>query len=110
MKYKTTAKSIRESYGKKIAISYCGMQNLLWNHSPIAYTCGVYGWNFDVYAVDGVTICTGYRGMVGKSVDYDVLHDYETKAEKERYNIALSYEERQEAVEQLLKEFLSKVQ
>ena len=67
MKFKTTAKEIRNSYGKKIAVSYCGMQHLLYNHAPIAYTCGVYGWNFDVYSVDGVTICTGYRGMVGKS-------------------------------------------
>lgn len=106
MKFKTTAKAIRESYGKKIAVSYCGMQHLLWNHAPVAYTCGVYGWNFDVYSVDGVTICTGYRGMVGKSVDYDMLRKYETEAEKIKHDYMTPYEERQEKVERLLKEFL----
>ena len=109
MKFKTTAKAIREGYGKKIAVSYCGMQHLLWNHAPIAYTCGVYGWNFDVYTVDGVAICTGYRGMVGKSVDYEMLRAYETAAEKIEYDYKRPYEERQEEVEKLLKEFLSKV-
>ena len=108
MKFKTTAKAIRNSYGKKIAISYCGAQHLLWNHAPIAYTCGVYGWNFDVYTVNGVTICTGYRGMVGGSVDYELLREYETKAEKIQYNTALDYEKRREIVEELLCEFLSK--
>ena len=107
MKFKTTAKAIRESYGKKIAVSYCAMQYLLSNHAPIAYTCGVYGWNFDVYQIDGVTICTGYRGMVGKSPNYDVLREYETKAEKARYNRNLPYEEREKEVEKLLKEFLA---
>lgn len=109
MKFKTTAKYIRNSCGKKLSVSYCGMQNLLWNHSPIAYTCGVYGWNFDVYAVDGVTICTGYRGMVGKSVDYAVLRDYETRAEKIRYDSTIDYDKRREMVDALLHEFLSKV-
>ena len=109
MKFKTTAKSIRESYGKKIAVSYCGMQYLLSNHAPVAYTCGVYGWNFDVYAVNGVTICTGYRGMVGCSVDYETLNEYETKAEKIVLDYKTPYEERTEAVERLLLEFLSKV-
>lgn len=109
MKFKTTAKAIRESYGKKIAVSYCGMQYLLSNHAPIAYTCGVYGWNFDLYTVDGVNICTGYRGMVGKSVDYAVLREYETKAEKISNDYHIPYEERRELIENLLHEFLSKV-
>mgnify|MGYP007115361997 FL=1 len=108
MKFKTTAKEIRNSYGKKIAVSYCGMQYLLSNHAPIAYTCGVYGWNFDVYQIDGVTICTGYRGMVGKTVDYDLLKEYETAAEKARYDRNVPYEQRAENVEKLLSEFLKK--
>ena len=109
MKFKTTAKAIRESYGKKIKISYCGAQHLLQYHAPIAYTCGVYGWNFDVYIVNGVTICTGYRNMVGCSVDYDILDEYETAAEKIVYARDIPYEEKQERVEALLLEFLSKV-
>lgn len=108
MKFKTTAKEIRNGYVKKIAVSYCGMQHLLYNHAPIAYTCGVYGWNFDVYSVDGVAICTGYRGMVGKSVDYELLREYETEAEKIEYDYKIPYEERKDRIEALLIEFLRK--
>ena len=65
MKVKTTRKAIvNGSYNVKCA-GYCDLSHLLNNHSPIAYTCGVYGWNFDVYEVYGVTICTGYRNMPG---------------------------------------------
>ena len=56
MKVKTTRKAIvNSSYNVKYA-GYCDLSYLLNNHSPIAYTCGVYGWNFDVYEVYGVTI------------------------------------------------------
>lgn len=108
MKFKTTAKAIRQSYGKKLAISYCGAQFLLWNHAPVAYTCGVYGWNFDVYTVNGVTICTGYRGMVGATPDWEALEKYE-RAAREVVESRLPYEERQAKVEALLEEFLSLV-
>ena len=62
MKYKTTAKAIREGACNPRAAGYCDIQNLLINHSPIAYTCGVYGWNFDVYEVYGVTITVKMSG------------------------------------------------
>ena len=108
MKFKTTAKSIRESYGAKLAISYCGAQYLLHFHNPVAYTCGVYGWNFDVYTVDGVTICTGYRGMVGRSVDYALLSEYESKARAVCYDRELDYETKREEVDKLLSEFVER--
>lgn len=45
MKVKTTRKAIvNGSYNVKCA-GYCDLSYLLNNHSPIAYTCGVYGWN-----------------------------------------------------------------
>lgn len=109
MKIKTTAKAIRNSYEDKIAISYCGAQYLLWNHTPVAYTCGIYGWNFDVYSVDGVLICTGYRGMVGKTPDYAMLNEYENMARRVVENRKMSYEDKQKAVESLLHEFITKV-
>ena len=107
MKYKTTAKSIREGYSKKLAISYCGMQYLLWGRSPVAYTCGVYGWNFDVYVVDGIAICTGYRGMPGDHVDYELLREYETAAEKIHKDYSRTYEDKIEQTEKLLHAFLA---
>ncbi len=104
MKYKTTRKNIVNSLNNVKCAGYCDLQYLLRNHEPNAYTCGVYGWNFDVYEVYGVTICTGYRGMPGerakKIKEYNQaaakIWDYENKA---------SFEEKQKEVEKLLKEF-----
>ena len=41
-------------------------------------TAGVYGWNCDVYTIAGLTICTGYRGMVGTPAV--LTADYEQRA------------------------------
>ena len=105
MKYKTTAKAIREGACNPRSVGYCDLQYLLNNHNPIAYTCGVYGWNFDVYEVYGVTICTGYRGMIGPSCEGIV--EYEKKAEEilSWENKEMTYDEKREAVENLLHEF-----
>lgn len=105
MKYKTTAKAIREGACNPRSVGYCDLQNLLNNHSPIAYTCGVYGWNFDVYEVYGVTICTGYRGMIGPRCEG--IAEYEEKAAKilSWENKEMTYDEKREAVEKLLHEF-----
>ena len=110
MKYKTTKKTVRSGYGTIIAISYCGAQSLLSFEHPRAYTCGVYGWNFDVYDVDGVAICTGYRGMPKTvSFDYSLLESYEEKAEKIRYSKDLPREMIEKEIKALLRAFISEV-
>lgn len=89
MKYKTTTKAIKNNYSKNeiISIGYCAAYHLLKNHSPIAYTSGVYGWNYDVYNINGVCICTGYRGMPsGLNVNYKSLEELEKRAEKLTYS------------------------
>ena len=103
MKYKTTAKAIREGSCNPRSAGYCDLQFLLTNHRPNAYTCGVYGWNFDVYEVYGVTICTGYRGMVGPRCEG--ISEYEKKAEAIFHDEKLTYDEARNAVENLLHEF-----
>ena len=115
MKNKITAKSIRERYSKIISIGYCDAQNLLSFTSPDYYTCGVYGWNFDVYDFNNVAICTGYRGMPkGKNYDWKRLDFYEKKAEeichmKDNTGHFLSYEEINAKLKELLRDFLGEV-
>lgn len=109
MKYKTTAKEVRNRSYRPIAISYCGAQHLLWGHSADAYTCGVYGWNFDVYELNNATICTGYRGMVGITPDYDTLRKLEDKAKKIVNNYDLSYQQKQKKLDKLLEKLVSSV-
>ena len=104
MKFKTTAKNIRDNFPNVCSAGYCDLQHLLYNHSPIAYTCGVYGWNFDVYNVYGVTICTGYRGMPGKRLE--AIADYDRKAAQIlSWENQIPYEQKKEQVEALLQEF-----
>lgn len=114
MKYKTTAKELRRCYnGRAIAIGYCNAQNLLNYEKPTCYTCGVYGWNFDGYEIyeKNVLITTGYRGMFGTRVDYDLLKDYETRAEKIVYSrdSNLTHDAKRDAIHKLLIELIDKV-
>lgn len=83
MKYHTTAREVKEGYAKIIRVGYCDLQSLLSYENPVAYTSGVYGWNFDVYDINGVAIATGYRGMPEKNikVNYDTIREYEKKSE-----------------------------
>jgi|SRR3712207_6364653 len=105
MKSRITRKAVVAGSTNLRSVGYCELQALLRGHDPIAYTSGVYGWNFDVYEVYGVTICTGYRGMPGKRCEG--VEEYEEKAraiwsDYERYG---SYEAQEAAVEELLHEF-----
>ena len=104
----TTRKAVINNYANIHSAGYCDLSALLRNHAPVAYTTGIYGWNFDTYDVYGVTICTGYRGMPGNRLKG--IRDYEKKAaaiwnDHENYEYLGGYERRQEDVENLLKEF-----
>lgn len=105
MKYKTTAKAIRNGGGIIRCAGYCDLSYLLTNHSPVAYTCGVYGWNFDVYEVYGLTICTGYRGMVGKRLEGIAEAENKARALMSWENKNMTYDQKREAIEKVLKEF-----
>ena len=103
MKIKTTRKAIVASSENLISAGYCDLSTLLRNHSPIAYTSGVYGWNFDVYEVYGLTICTGYRGMPGRRANN--IREYESRARAIFDESGGSWADKRERVESLLREF-----
>lgn len=104
MKVRTTRRAIVNGSNNVRCAGACDLQHLLKNHEPIAYTCGTYGWNFDVYEVYGVTICTGYRNMPGKRLD--CIGEYEEKA-RASWNCEdnRTREEKEDAIERLLQEF-----
>lgn len=106
MKIKATRKSIVETSTRVVSAGYCDLQNLLSNHSPIAYNAGVYGWNFDAYEIDDLTICTGYRNMPGKRANN--IREYDERAREilSWENTAMTYGEKRAAVEELLHEFV----
>lgn len=104
MKLKTTRKQIENGYTRILAAGYCELYYLLRAHEPIAATYGIYGWNFDLYDIDGVAICTGYRRMAGKRAEHG--DEYNQKAEKIWNDKSLTYEEAKTNVNNLLDEFI----
>ena len=102
MKHKTTRKAVVNGSTNIVSVGYCDLATLLRNHSPNAYTCGVYGWNFDVYEVYGLTICTGYRGMPGRTANN--VREYESRA-REIAESQWTDPEYREKLESLLREF-----
>ena len=105
MKYKTTTKALRAGSCNLRCAGYCDLSHLLRGHEPIAYTCGVYGWNYDVYEIYGLTICTGYRGMPGKRLEGIAEAEAEARKIWSQENKEMAFEEKQEVVETLLHEF-----
>ena len=104
MKYKTTRKAVVNNLPNVKSAGYCELQTLLNYHSPNAYTCGVNGWNFDVYELPGLTICTGYSNMPGERVKGG--REYEQKAEKIMYDNSIPWEKKQGKLEKLLHKFV----
>ena len=80
-KQRVTARCIREAEragAPTVRVGYCDAEWLLSYLTPAYYTAGIYGWNCDVYTIAGLTICTGYRGMVGEPAV--LTADYERRA------------------------------
>lgn len=103
MKLKATRRQIVNGSARIVCAGYCDLQNLLSPVEPFAYTCGVYGWNFDAYEVDGLTICTGYRNMPGRRANG--ISEYEERAREIWNDRTMDYREQRAAVLDLLHEF-----
>lgn len=106
---KTTAKEVRDVFEKKIALGCCEAVELLRGRKPSLYTCGVYGWNFDVYIVEDAAICVGVRGMIGVHPDRELVKSYEDRARDIWNGFDRPYKERAKQVDALLRQLLREV-
>lgn len=72
-KVETTRKALTNAFPEKwcVSLGYCELQDYLKFFRPTFFTHGIYGWNFDGYLFDDILITTGYRGMIGKRLEYD---------------------------------------
>lgn len=108
MKYKTTQKAIKEKFRYIIYTGYAELQSLLKHVEPIAYTAGVYGWNADIYTIDGVAIVTGYRPFGNIRADYDICCKYESEANQIMQSVN-DYKECKAELDNLISEFIEEV-
>jgi len=79
---------------KIFRFGYCEIQSLLRWEDRIGYCCGVYGWNCDIYYLNGFVIATGYRtdGLGAKLVDYETARKANERARNENLNAIESRE------------------
>ncbi len=107
MKFKTTSRELKNDVpiNYLFKTEYCALQKLFYCEQPIAYSCGAYGWNYDVYKIDDVYITTGYRSMVGKYIPNELVKKYNDKASKIAYDINLTYDDKREMLSDLIQEF-----
>lgn len=110
MKFKTTQKAIRAEFPHIIKVSYCCLQTLLNYESPVAYTVHREGWAADIYDMGGgVAIVTGYAPFGNISPAWEINREWESKAEKIRYDYSLSYNQQREGLKALVKEYCKAV-
>lgn len=111
MKARVTRRWVAYNYSC-CAVGYCDLQSLLRFQKARFYTAGIYGWNFDVYDFGDYAITTGYRDMIDNctnSYTSDLAREYETKAGEIISNWSVPLEEQETKVNELLKDFLTKV-
>ena len=109
MKFKTTKKEIYQNYKNVICVGYCEAQYLLQGKNPIAYNAGYYGWNCDIYDINGVAIVTGYQPFGNIRPDYNTIKKYEDEALKICCDSRRNYQKMLDQVDQLLNQFIKEV-
>ncbi len=100
MKYKTTKADVMNGYGFVVSSGFGNLQNLLSLENPVAYTCGVYGWNADVYQFEGFAIVTGYRPF-GVAISFEMVREVERKAKSIRNRKNWGYNAKRRALNRL---------
>ena len=109
MKFKTTRKQINQNFNSVISIGQCDAQYLLQGKNPIAYNAGYYGWNFDIYDINGVAIFTGYQPFGNIHPDYNIIKKYDDEARKIRGDSRRNYQKMLDQTDQLLNQFIEEV-
>lgn len=74
-KLKTTKKEILKGYNC-IEVGYCNLSRLLTFRGATTYTCGVYGWNADIYTFADIEGCRNYAIVTGDRPFGNIKIDY----------------------------------
>lgn len=108
MKTKTTKKAAEKHYNTIISVNYCDLRRLLQSKTPKSYTFSALGWDADIYDINGIAICTGYRPFGNIEADYKTCQKYETKAKELRCS-DIEIEKRKKQLDELIDEFIEEL-
>lgn len=109
MKKRFTNRELRKNHKNIIRIPYCNLQYLLSTTPVTGYTSGIYGWNSDIYEINGIIISTGYRPIGNIKPDASTNKRYERAAEKIIGKFEVPYEKRAEEMRNILNDYLAEV-
>lgn len=111
MERKMLKKEVNGYYSNVISVGYCDLYYLLKCLDREGWTCGVYGWNADIFEVNKSTaIVTGYRPFGNISSNkYELNNKYNEKARKIWNNSKMKYETKVVKVKLLLEEYTKEV-
>ena len=109
IKFKTTKKAMMDQSNHIIKLGYCAAQHLLNYYNPIAYTSGVYGWNSDIYFINGHYISTGYRPFGTIIPPYELVNNYDEQARAIVNDWNKPYDNRKHEIELLVTEFFNEL-
>lgn len=104
MKTQITLQQLKQLEREQPIVAVSQGFSLLEGTTAQYYHAGVYGWNFDLYIFDGISIIYGYRySSRFKKVPYEVSHKWDEKAR----NVSVQEKKLllQQFVEEIKKEF-----
>lgn len=76
-----TMKAVKQAVGKHLFQTGYGSLHHYLSGERCGYTAGVYGWNNDIFCIDNVVICSGYRNLHGTPIPGEILDKYNKFAE-----------------------------
>ncbi len=108
MKRKTTRKAIIRMYQNIIEVNADNLFHLLFCRKAIAFTCGLYGWNADIYPINQDTvIVSGIRPFGNIKANHDLTLKYDKMA---REILSARRDEKiTDDIDMLLKQFIDEV-
>ena len=110
MRVQVTKRDVMRQNRFVIRVGYCDLQHLLRFKDSQFYTAGMYGWNADVYQVDGsAVVVTGYKPFGNIQPDRKVIREYDARAARILHDSTLSYFEKERNLDFLINEFLKAV-
>lgn len=112
IKQRVTNKFVKEIYGTKniINIGYCKIDKWLHRLLPMFYTCGIYGWNYDVYNFGDMAICQGYRNIPGMRPDDKQMDEIKARLEiLDKKSHLLTYDEMNKLIYDTLVKWINHV-
>jgi hypothetical protein len=105
MAIKMSSRQVIDTFPFTIKIGYCDLYYPLVYQRKVGYTCGVYGWNSDIYFIGDTAISTGYRPF-GKKVSRGLISHYNEAAREIYDDRNIEFTKKVERLNAVLKDFV----